>query len=53
MAQTAIQDAATWEDVNGVLLMEADCVPVSADWLDLLITLKTIPCLLGDRDRSR
>jgi lipopolysaccharide/colanic/teichoic acid biosynthesis glycosyltransferase len=33
--------------------LDMEYVNRASVWLDLLITLKTIPCLLGDRDRSR
>lgn len=36
MAYDVMQAAADWEDVNAVLLMEADCVPVARDWIDQL-----------------
>lgn len=36
MAYDVMQAAADWEDVNAVLLMEADCVPVAKDWINQL-----------------
>ncbi len=36
MAFDVMQAAAEWEDVNAVLLMESDCVPVAKDWIDQL-----------------
>ena len=43
----------TPNEVRERVRLDMEYVNRASVWLDLLITLKTIPCLLGDRDRSR
>lgn len=43
----------TPEEVRERVRLDMDYVNRASVWLDLWITLKTIPCLLGDRERSR
>lgn len=43
----------TPEDVRERVRLDMDYVNQASVWLDLWIVLKTIPCLLGDREKSR